>query len=62
MIIKQHPTSKLWVREDGAVCVPPDKELGLKKFRWTFGCENSSTHYMFVMSKKKIVSRSQIDI
>ena len=53
MIIKQHPTSKLWVREDGAVCVPPDR-IRFKKFRWTFGCENNSTHYMFVMSKRKL--------
>ena len=40
MKIKQHKESGLWVREDGAVLMPPANHSKFKKFRWTFGSKD----------------------
>lgn len=36
MILRQDPVTKLWCREDGAICVPP-AGVAIKKFRWVLG-------------------------
>ena len=37
MKIKQDPVTKLWAREDGAVCMPPCPSIYRFKYTWTYG-------------------------
>lgn len=38
MKIKQHTLTGLWVRDDGAVLMPPCKNIHRLKYTWSFGC------------------------
>jgi glutaredoxin len=51
MMIKQHPGTGLWCREDGAVCMPPCHKF--PKFRWTYGYDNGKG-YLQVKYRGKI--------
>lgn len=52
MRIQKHPSLPLWLREDGAVCLPPCHKF--PKFRWTFGSKNKHTGYMEVGFRGKL--------
>ena len=42
MQIKQDPVTGLWCRSDGAVLMPPCRNIHRFKYTWTFGCVKSN--------------------
>lgn len=56
MLVKQDPITKLWCREDGAICAPPNP--GNKKFHWAYG--HNGAGYKVVMIRHKKVQISPI--
>ena len=51
MKIKQHTLTGLWVRDDGAVLMPPCRKF--PHFRWTLGSSNNSLGYKAVSYNRK---------
>lgn len=41
MKIKKHTLTGLWVRDDGAVLMPPCKNIHRLKYTWSFGCPDN---------------------
>lgn len=56
MMIKQHKESGLWVREDGAVLMPPVNNK-FPRFRWTFGSNHGGYHKVRHNGKFYLVHR-----
>lgn len=53
MQIKQDPVTCLWVRQDGAILMPPtSKYSNFKKFRGTFGCRHRDGYCSIVYKGK----------
>lgn len=51
MRIQKHPSLPLWLREDGAVCLPPCPRY--PKFRWTYGYKNNHGYLCIKFRGKK---------
>lgn len=52
MQIKKHEPTGLWVREDGAVLMPPCKNIRRLRYTWTFGCTDKDG-YLRIQFKGK---------
>lgn len=57
MKIKQHIETHLWVREDGAVLMPPSNRSQFKKYRWSFGCDINGYRIVGFQRKRYFVHR-----
>ena len=57
MKIKQHTETHLWVREDGAILMPPPYRSQFKKYRWSFGCDINGYRIIGFQRKKYYVHR-----
>lgn len=53
MRIKQHPGTGLWVREDGAVLMPPCPNIHRFKHTWMFGSDDGRKGYLRVQINGK---------
>lgn len=54
MIIKQDPITKLWCREDGAVLMPPCRNIHRFRHEWTFGCPNDKLGHLVIQHRGKL--------
>lgn len=51
MRIRKHPNLDLWLRDDGAICIPPSGKK-YKKFRWTYGSKNKYGYRTVCINRK----------
>ena len=52
MKIKHDPISKLWCREDGAVLMPPCRNIHRFTYAWTFGTKTSAGYCIVTLRSK----------